>query len=410
MQGGAWTAVANAWPALASRNFRLYIGGQAVSLAGTYMQQVALAWLVYRTTQSSLALGAVAFATEMCGVAVVLFGGLLADRIHPHRIVLATQSLAAIQALALAALAASGHASLAVVAVLACLLGAINGIDVPARQVLVLHLVDRREHLRNAIVLTSIALDAARLVGPSLGGWIVATAGEWPCFLANAASYLVVIAALAAMRIGPPAPARAPVRVAETLAEGFRYAAAHPTCRDVLLLVALVAFAGSPYTVLMPVMAAEALGGGAHTLGLLMASSGVGALGGALFLGLRETPPEHERLIGRGAGLFGASLLAFSAAGSLAVAVPLLVAAGFGLMLLMASSHTHLLAMADADKRGRVMSLFTLSFMAAVPFGSLAAGALAASAGAPPVVAAGGVACVAGAAWFGLRRMARAAA
>jgi len=400
MVGKGWQAIANAWPSLGSRNFRLYIGGQVVSLAGTYMQQVALAWLVYRLTQSSFTLGAVAFAMEMCGVAVVLFGGLLADRVNPHRIVLVTQSLALAQALVLAALAWSGRIDIASIVLLSCLLGVINGFDVPARQVLVLHLVERREHLRNAIVLTSIALDAARLVGPSLGGALVASLGEWPCFAINAASYLAVIVALLAMRLDAPVQSRAPGRLGETLAEGIRYAAGTAPCRYALLLVALVSFSGSPYTVLMPVMAAEVFGGGPHTLGLLMTSTGIGALSGAMFLGLRKTPPDHERLIALGSGIFGASLVAFAFAPAVLVAVPLLVAAGFGIMILMASSHTHLLTLAEADKRGRVMSLFTLSFMASVPFGSLAAGSLASAAGAPAVIALGGALCVAGSALY----------
>ncbi len=389
------------WPALESRNFRLYIGGQAISLVGTSMQQVAVAWLVYRLTQSPLALGAVAFATEMCGVAMVLFGGLLADRASPLRVVLASQSLAMLQALALATLVLTGHATLPGIVALSCFLALVNGLDVPARQVLVAHLVDRRQ-MGNAIVLTSVATDLSRLVGPSLGGAIVSAYGEWPCFLLNAASYLFVIGALLAVRIAPPpepvaAPAEATAGVGARLAEGFRYTWNHGLMRNALLLVALVAFAGGPYMVLMPVMAAQVLGGDASTLGLLAASTGIGALGGALHLGRRGTATGYDRLLGLGAGVFGTSLALFSQSAWLPLSALLLAACGYGLMLLMACTHTLLLLLADEDKRGRVMSLFTLSFMAAVPFGSLAAGALASVVHVPAVLMGGGIACALGA-------------
>lgn len=366
-----------------------------------------MSWLVYRLTQSTFALGAVAFVTEISGVAVALVGGLVADRLSVHRIVLATQSLAMVQALLLAGLTFTGRIDLAAIIVLSCLLGIGNGFDVPARQVFVLQLVERREHLANAIVLSSVALDGARLVGPPLGGAIVAGVGEWLCFLLNAVSYAAVIGALLAMKLPPRPRAHAGATLGAGLREGIRYAWGFAPIRLVLMLVALASFAGGPYAVLMPVMAADVLGGGPYTLGLLMASIGLGALAGAMYLGRRRPGSGYDRLIGVGAGLFGASLVLFSLSRWLVLSVPLLVVAGFGVMILMASSHTTLLMVADEDKRGRVMSLFTLSFMATVPFGSLLAGSLAGVAGAPGVLAAGGGICVAGAlAFSALRRAA----
>lgn len=362
------------------------------------MQQVALAWLVYRLTRSPLALGAVAFAGDIAGVAVALFGGVLADRLDPYRIVLTTQTLAMLQAVLLAALVITGHITITLVIVLACLLGLVNGIDVPARQVFVLQLVDRK-HLGNAIVLTSLALDSARMIGPSVGGAIIARAGEWPCFALNAASYLVVIVALLVMRF----PVRSvPARPdPETLLAGVRHAITAAPIRWVLLVVAVVGFAGGPYAVLMPIMAADVLGGGPRTLGLLLGSIGVGALAGALFLGQRRA--GYDRLVGVGAALFGASLLLFALSRRLSLSVPLLAVAGFGVMILMNSSHTLLLLLADQDKRGRVMSLFTLSFMATVPLGSLLAGGMATFVGAPAVIGVGGTVCAAGGVFFLLR-------
>lgn len=393
-----WTlqSLLASWPALRSRNFRLYIGGQTISLAGTFMQQVAMSWLVYRLTHSAFALGAVSFATEMCGVAVVLLGGLLVDRHDPARIVLVTQSLAMVQAAVLAALVLSGGENLAAIVVLSCMLGFVNGVDVPARQVFVARLVERRV-LGNAIVLTSLALDSARLVGPSIGGALVAAVGEWLPFLLNALSYVAIIAALLAMNL-PPQPRTASAEtVGKTLASGFAYAWDSRFIKRALLLVALISFAGSPYMVLMPLMAAEVLGGGPNIFGLLMASSGVGALAGAMYLGSRRTASGYDRLCGLGAGIFGASVFLFAISRSLFISIPLLIIAGFGIMMLMACTHTLLLMLADEDKRGRVMSLFTLSFMATVPFGNLLAGSVASAVGAPLTIALGSGACVIGA-------------
>jgi len=279
------------------------------------------------------------------------------------------------------------------------MLGLANGIDVPARQVLVFQLVDRR-HLGNAIVLTSLALDGARLVGPALGGALVARVGEWLCFLLNGLSYLAVIAALLAMKIEPRPAATHPVRY--NVADGIRFAWRTAPIRRGLLLVAVVSFAGGPYAVLMPVMAAEALGGGSHTLGLLMASSGIGALGGAAYLWHRGSADGYDRLMGRGAAIFGACLILFALSRSLPLSLALLAIAGFGIMTLMACTHTALLILAEEDKRGRVMSLFTLSFMATVPFGSLLAGAIASVVGTPVILALGGGACVLAAAFYRL--------
>lgn len=389
----AWRkTLLEAWPALRAKNFRLFLAGQSFSQTGTFMQQVALAWLVYRLTRSPFKLGLVAFVTDLAGMAVVLFGGLLADRLNPHRILLATQSLAMLQALLLAALVFTRHLDITGILLLGGLYGIVNGFDFPARQVFVLQLVGR-ESLGNAIVLTSLVFDFTRLVGPSFGGAIVAAVGEWLCFLLNAASYAVLICALLAMKLEtrPHTPARE--TIGGILMGGIRYAAAFPPIRSVLFLVAIVSFAGGPYAVLLPVVAARVLSGTAHTLGLLMGSIGLGALAGAIYLG-RRTVSGYDRKLGLGAGIFGASLFLFALSHRLFFSVPLLISAGFGIMILMASSHTVLLLLTDADKRGRIMSIFTLSFMAAAPFGSLLAGSVASLVGVPRVIEIGGAICV----------------
>jgi MFS family permease len=380
-------------------NFRLFIGGQSVSLVGTFMQQVAMSWLVYRLSHSTFDLGVVTFVSDVAGVSVTLFGGLLVDRANPHRIVLGTQSLAMLQALVLAGLAFTNHLDITGIIFLSACFGAINGVDIPARQVFVMRLVPL-ECLGNAIVLTSLVLDGARLIGPSVASAVAAGIGEWLCFLLNAATYAVLIAALLMMRIEHYDKPRAAVPLGTSLQDGIAYSGSVPTILPVLLLVALVGFSGGPYAALMPVMAADVLGGGVYTLGLLMGSIGVGALAAAVFLCRRQKMSGYTRLIGLGAGLFGVNLTLFALSTTLFFSIPLLAMAGLGVMILMACSHTYLLTVAEEEMRGRVMSLFTLSFMATVPLGSLCAGAAASFVGAPKVIAIGGSLCVLGAIAF----------
>jgi MFS family permease len=343
---------------------------------------------VYRLTQSTFALGLVVFLTEIAGTTVALFAGLLVDRFSAPRIMLGTQSAALLQALALAGFAAAGLLDFFSIIVLCCVYGVINGIDVPARQVLLVHLVERREHVAKAVALASFALDLARLIGPALGGVVIARGGESVCFLLNALSYLAVIAALVMMR--PAVHGRVPRASAVNLRDGIKYAFRISAMRRVLMLVALVSLTGSPSAVLMPVITAEELGGGPPMLGLLVTAPGIGALAGAVYLSLRSPAREYRRVIGFGAALFGLSLVLFAASEDVVLSVVFLTLSGFGIVLLMASSQAFLLTFAEESNRGRVMALFTVSFMATVPFGSLAGGSLAVFAGAPIVIAAGG--------------------
>lgn len=389
-----------AWPALRWRNYRLFISGQTVSLVGTFMQMVGIHWLIYRLTQSELALGLYGFFAESPGLVVVLFAGVVCDRVSPHRILLTTQTLAMLQALVLSALVFTDNIHIVTVIALGCFLGFVNGFDVPSRHVLLLRIVDDQEDIRNAVTLNSLALDAARLVGPALAGMVIAAWGEGICFLANAVSYAAVLLALLAMRLNPFPQVSVHAEVARSLSEGIRYVISHKVIRSVILLIVCVSFAGSPVAVLLPVMSAAVLGGGPQTLGILSASTGLGALVGAFFLGMRRETDGLNRLMGTGACLYGMGIAAFSLSPWLALSAPLLSLAGFGIMAMMTSANTILLSEAQADKRGRVMSLFTLSFMGTVPLGSLCAGVLAKGIGAPATIALGAVVCLFGALAF----------
>ena len=387
--------------ALRHRNFRLFLGGQVVSLAGTWMQQVALSWLVYRLTRSPFLLGLMGFAGQIPSLLLAPFAGVWADRGNRRRIVIATQALAMVQALLLAALVFSGHVSVGYLLALSVFLGLVAGVDIPTRQAFLVEMVTGREDLANAIALNSSVFNAARLVGPAVAGLMIGLVGEGMVFLLNGLSYVAVIAALFAMRVAAHAQTRAaPEPMGRKLAEGFRYAFGFPPIRALLLLVGVVSVMGVPFTVLLPVFATEVLGGNAHTLGFLMAASGVGALIGALYLAGRKTVRGLGYVILGAVALFGASLIVFGLSRRVSLSMAALLAAGLGMMAHMASSNTILQTIVDDDKRGRVMSFYSMAFMGMVPFGSLLAGALASRVGAPRTVMLGGAACLLAAAAF----------
>ncbi|HEY4158070.1 MAG TPA: MFS transporter [Polyangiaceae bacterium] len=398
--------------ALRHRNYRLFFAGQSLSLIGTWLTRVATSWLVYRLTGSTLALGVVGFAGQIPTFVLAPFAGVWVDRWNRHRVLVATQTLAMLQSAALAALALSGRIDVSSILALSMLQGLINAFDVPARQSFVVQMVNDREDLPNAIALNSSIVNAARLLGPSIGGILIAMVGEGWCFFIDAVSYLAVIGSLLAMRIAPVTRARHQQRLWVELKEGFRYAAEFTPIRNVLLLLALVSFMGMPYTVLMPAIATRILHGGAHTLGFLMAASGIGALGGTLYLASRKSVVGLGRVIVLSSAGFGLGLVAFSRSHSFWLSFAVLIPTGLGMMVQMAASNTVVQTLVDEDKRGRVMSFFAMAFFGTLPFGSLFAGAMADRFGAPNTVAIGGLTCIGGAFLFhralpALRRLAR---
>jgi MFS family permease len=385
---------------LRHRNYRLYLTGQLVSVCGTWMQQVALSWLVYRLTGSATLLGAVGFASQIPIFALSPIGGVVSDRFSCRRVLLLTQSLALFQALVLAALTFSGRVEIYSLLALGAVLGIVNAFDMPARQTLVNRLV-ATEDLPNAIALNSSMINAARIVGPSLAGLLVAALGEGFCFLINALSYLAVIWALLAMHISESnRRAKHQLSIAHSLAEGIRYIADNAPIRTLLLLLGVFGLLGMPYMTLMPVFAGKVHGGGAGALGVMMGAVGFGALAGALFLARRKEFLGIGRIIVASGVGFGAGLIAFTAAPAYALSLAILVVVGFCWMVLIAASNTVLQSLAAERMRGRVMSLFSMVLVGMAPFGSLVAGTLADRFGARLVVAAGGLGCAAAAMWF----------
>lgn len=387
--------------ALGHRNYKLFFSGQSVSMIGTWMTRIATSWLVYRLTGSALLLGVVGFAGQVPSFALAPFAGVLVDRWNRHKLLVATQVLAMLQSLALAVLALTGLIKIWHVIALSIFQGVINAFDMPARQAFVVEMVERREDLPNAIALNSSMVNAARLLGPSIGGVVIAAVGEGWCFMVDGVSYLAVIASLLAMKITPRAnrPKKG-VNMLAQLREGWQYATGFAPIRKVLMMLALVSLVGMPYTVLMPVFANEILRGGPNTLGLLMAASGVGALTGAMFLAARKSVLGLGKYIPLMAAAFGAGLVAFSFSRVLWLSLPLMVLTGLGFMVQMAASNTVLQTIVEEDKRGRVMSFYTMAFMGTAPFGSLLAGSLAERIGAPHTLMFGGLGCIAGAIWF----------
>jgi MFS family permease len=387
--------------ALRYRNYRLFFGGQIVSLVGNWMTSVATSWLVYRLTGSAWMLGVVGFAGQIPSFALAPLAGLVVDRVNKHRMLVATQTLAMLQSFSLAAMTLSGHATVSGLIVLNVLDAAITAFDMPLRQSFIVDMIEKKEDLGNAIALNSSMVNAARLVGPAIGGLVIAAAGEGWCFFLDGVSFLAVIAALLAMTIVPraPKPRHAGGAWAE-MREGWNYTSRPGPIRSIILLLALVSLVGVPYTVLVPVFAGKILHGGPHTLGLLMSAAGTGALIGAIWLASRKSVLGLGRVIPIAAAAFGVGLVGFSLSRSLWLSVPLLLIAGAGFMTQMAASNTIVQTIVDDDKRGRVMSFFMMSILGAAPVGSLLAGSLAERYGAPKTLAVGGVLCLAGAAWF----------
>ncbi len=398
--------------ALKHRNYRLFFAGQTVSLIGTWLTRVATSWLVYRLTGSTLLLGVVGFAGQIPTFFMAPFAGVWVDRLNRHRVLVITQVLAMLQSAALAAFALSGTITVDIIVALSVFQGLINAFDMPARQSFVIEMVNDREDLPNAIALNSSMVNLARLLGPTAAGLLIAAFGEGWCFAIDALSYLAVIVSLLSMRLAPAARPQRPKRLVAELAEGFNYANHFTPIRNVLMLLALVSFMGMPYTVLMPVIATRVLGGGAHTLGFLMAGSGVGALAGTLYLASRKSVLGLGRLIPIAAATFGLGLVAFSRSTGFWLSFVLLVPTGMGMMIQMAASNTIVQTLVEEDKRGRVMSFFAMAFFGTVPFGSLFAGVMASRFGAANTILVGGASCMIGAAIFyrtlpGLRHLIR---
>jgi MFS family permease len=398
-----YSGSSHAWRALRHRNFRLFFGGQTISLIGTWMTRIATAWLVYRLTGSALLLGTVSFAGQIPTFLFAPFAGVWVDRLDRRRVLVWTQALSMVQSLALAGLTLSGHITIPWLLVLSIMQGIVNAFDMPGRQAFMVKMVEDRRDLSNAIAINSSMVNMARLVGPSLAGMLIAVSSEGWCFLIDGISYLAVIASLLMMRLHAPVVKRVTASTLTELKAGWTYVSEFLPVRTILLLFAVVSFMGMPFVVLMPIFAAKVLHGGPHTLGFLMGAMGVGALISALSLAARKSVLGLVRMIPIAAAVFGLGLIGFGLSRGFWLSMVMVLVAGMGMMQGMAGSNTIIQTIVSEDKRGRVMSYYTMAFMGMAPFGSLLAGTMADAIGAPWTVILNGSAVLLGAAWFATR-------
>jgi MFS family permease len=393
----------HAWRALRHRNFQLFVGGQSISLIGTWMTRVATGWLVYRLTGSALLLGTVSFCGQIPTFLLAPFAGVWVDRLNRRHVLVWTQVLSMVQSFLLAGLTLSHRITIPWVLGLSAMQGIVNAFDMPGRQAFLVQMVEDRKDLGNAIAINSSMVNMARLVGPSIAGLIIAASSEGWCFLIDGISYIAVIASLLIMRIHI-----APAKAATTsmwyqLKEGWDYVANFVPIRTILLLFAIVSLMGMPFVVLMPIFAGRILHGGPHTFGFLMGAMGTGALIAALSLAARKSVLGLGSMIYKSAAIFGIGLIGFGLSRWFWLSILTMLVAGFGMMQGMAASNTIIQTIVPEDKRGRVMSYYTIAFVGMAPFGSLLAGTMAHAIGAPLTVILNGAVVLVGGAWFATR-------
>ena len=385
-------------------NYRLFFGGQIVSLTGTWITTTATSWLVYRLTGSAFLLGVVGFASQFPAFLLTPVAGIFVDRWNRHRLLVATQTLSMLVSFSLAALTLSGRISMPAIIAILVVQGFVNAFDLPCRQAFVVSIIEDKADLANAIALNSSMFNIARLLGPSVAGAIIAVSNEGWCFMFDGISYLAVIAALLGMHVSAVArPAKRDSSALAQFREGSTYAFGSPAIRAIILLLALVSLVGVPYAVLMPIFAGDVLHGGPHTLGLLMTAAGGGALLGAVWLASRRSILAVSDMIATAAAVFGGGLMAFAFSRVLWLSLVCMIFTGFGIMVQAASSNTVIQTIVPDDKRGRVMGFFLMAYLGTAPFGSLLAGSLSARFGAGPTLFGGGVCCLIAAGWFASR-------
>lgn len=391
--------------ALKHRNYRLFFYGQCVSLIGTWIQQVAMSWLIYSLTKSPLIMGIMVFAGSLPSLVASPFAGVIIDRVHKLKALILTQSLFMIEALVLAVLTLTGVIQIWQIVVLSVLMGLTNAMDIPLRQAIVVKLVDDPKDLSNAISLNSSSFNLARLIGPAVAGVLIAAVGEGTCFLINAISYIAVIFALLLMKMDlQPIKNKGKLNVFAEFKEGYQYVCSSIQLKSIILYLAISSLIGMSFPVIMPVYAKEILHGGADTLGFLMSASGIGALIGALYLAGRKSVEGLENWVCIATLFLGLGLIGMSLTSGMISALALMFLTGMGMVIIIAACNTLIQHFVDDDKRGRVMSLYTMAFMGTVPIGSLLGGAIAQKLGVADTFLLFGLSMILTAAFFSTKR------
>ncbi|MGI4750742.1 MAG: MFS transporter [Janthinobacterium lividum] len=380
--------------ALKYSNFRLYFSGQAISLIGTWMQRMAVSWLVFRLTHSELMLGLVVFAGQIPIMLLSPYGGALTDRHSRYKVLFYTQIASMVQAGLLTLVVLTHHYDITIIIVLSVILGIINAFDTPARQSLMILLIDDKKDLPNAIALNSSMVTLARLLGPVAAGFILSSFGEGVCFAVNFLSFVAVIASLLLMKIPPQTKQIIKQDIWQGLREGYNYLQQHAGLRSVILLMACTSFFVMPYSTLLPVFATDIFHGNVTTFSWLNAVSGLGALGGAVYMATLKPGKSLLKVIGYGCAQFAISLFLFSVTKFFSLALCFIMAAEFGMMSQIAASNTYIQTHVDENMRGRVISYYVMAFQGMAPIGSLVIGFMAHYFGASLIVSAEGIAGV----------------
>ena len=388
---------------LESKNYRLYFTGQSISLIGSWMQSIAMGWLVYRLTGSKFLLGFIGFTSQIPSFILSPFAGVITDRFNRHKIMLWTQILFMVQAILLSALVLFNVIQVWHIIVLSLFFGFISAFDAPARQSLVIDLIDKPENLGNAIALNSAMFNGARLFGPAIAGILIAIVKEGPCFLINALSYIAVIFALYKIKI-PVKVKKETKNMNDGFKEGFAYTFGFKPIKILLILLAVLSLIGLPYSTLMPAYAAETLKGSSHTYGFLMSATGAGAFLGAIYLASRKTILGLGKIIAFSSVSFGFSLIGIAFCNYLGISLFILFLAGFFMITAIASINTLVQTLTDEDMRGRVMSFYAMALMGMNPIGNLIAGSLASGIGISNTLLCGGIITIAAGTWFALVR------
>lgn len=395
--------MSGAFRTLQYRNYRLYFSGQGISLVGTWIQMLAINWLVYELTGSAFMLGLVGFMNRIPAFILAPFAGVLIDRFNKFRLLLWTQILSMVQAAILAILVLTHTIQVWHILFLGGLLGVVNSVDTPVRQSFVVEMIDKKEDLSNAIALNSILINLARLLGPTIAGILIALVGTGWCFSLNALSYIAIVASLLMMKVNAVPKRKTTTNPLSDLKEGFRYVRNFIPIRNLLLLLALISLMGMPYQVLMPIFAKDIFRGGSHVLGFLMSVVGIGALCGGVYLASQTTVVGYGKKIVFATLLFGTTLAIFSQLNYLPLALLVLLFTGLGMMMQMTGINSVIQTLVDDDKRGRTMSFHTMAFFGMVPFGNLLSGILADAMGVRNTVLLGGLCCIAAACYAAFR-------
>lgn len=386
--------------ALRSRSFQIFFAGQFIYLVGSWMQTVAMSWLVYRLSGSAWLLGVTTGAQQLPMLFLSPVAGVWADRANRRKLLVLIQSLAGFQAFTLAILTFGGLIEIYQLIALALLLGVVNSFETPTRQAFLLEMLETKQDLPNAIALQSMVFQGARFLGPSIAGIILAASNEAWCFLLNGISYFAIVGAYAVIRVKPAHATGIQPEWWRQLLHGFRYAFGFLGTRRLLLLLCAMGFFSAPWSSLMPIFAAQTFGGDSKTYGFLISAVGMGAIAGTLFLALRASVRGLGRVVAVTSITAGLALSAFALSHVLWLSLLLLAIFGFGLVVTAASTNTILQSVADEDKRARVISLYVMSFLGLAPIGNFVAGAVAESIGAHRTLLLSGIAIVIAAAAF----------